>query len=158
MQNLPSFLLVGVLQVYLLVLFYTLLKLTFVGVRSKTWATTEGEIITSEAAEENRLFTGVIAKKQRVLIGYKYTVNGQTFEGSTISADEYANASKLWTTKNAERMLSKYPVSRQVTVYYDSDSPSRALLEPGVDTNLILLLLIALCGVLFLPVMLLLMK
>jgi len=155
MQNLLPFLFIGALEVYFLALLFMMLKVSFIGIRSKKWPTTQGEIIISEAEEENRLLTGVIAKKQRVSIGYRYTVNGRTFERTTVSAGEYINASRLWNAKNAKQMLSKYPLSHEVTVYYDSDRPGRAVLEPGIDINLVLSLLIILLGVLFFPVMLL---
>ena len=53
-------------------------------------------------------------------------------------------SSMNFNTKNrsvVEEVLKKYPVDSEIKVYYCSEDPSRALLEPGINTGNILLLI-----------------
>mgnify|MGYP001046099120 CR=1 FL=1 len=148
MHELLRILIVGI--IYLGALFYLLflVRVSILAYRTTKWPTTEGEIVASKMREMAHTATASPVKRYRAFVGYTYAVKGQMFKSDAISAFERLNTQKLWSRKNAKLISSKYPLGERVIVYYDPDRPSRAVLEPGVDTNLLLTLLVTLLIVL----------
>jgi hypothetical protein len=67
----------------------------------------------------------------RAEISYRYTVNGTEF---VASRPRFGSRISLSWSAPAVRMTRKYPVGSHVTVFYDSEDPGEAVLEPGVTT------------------------
>ena len=123
------------------------LGLTFLGfikykkaAETDNWPSTVGLITGSEVAG---------AVKYYPSITYSYTVDSANYSSNTISNISF-------NTKNrsvAEEFLKKYPLGSNPKVYYNSSEPSMSLLEPGVNTGNILLLVFG-AIVLAIPVLL----
>ncbi len=104
------------------------------------WSATQGRITRSQAAfkterfgaedphmmgsDEAQVSNADPRGVRRPEISYEFEANGQKRSGSRIGL--------LQTMSNAEtdRILTEYPVGKQVTVYFDPKQPGEALLEP----------------------------
>ena len=110
------------------------LALTFLGsVKMKNasdtnnWPIANGTVTSSEVGGAMKYYPSV---------SYTYIVDSAVYTSNIISSMNF-------NTKNrsiVEEVLKKYPVDSEIKVYYFSEDPSRALLEPGIKTGNILLL------------------
>ena len=93
--------------------------------KSKSWAKTQGVIFESKWIP-NHLLHG----EGKPRIAYRYSVNGQGYEGSNIlpGLNEYF-------TPDAQAKLRQYPVGAIVAVFYDPSDPQNSSLEIGVITE-----------------------
>jgi hypothetical protein len=94
---------------------------------TNSWPLTNGTVTSSEVAGTMTYYPTV---------SYTYIVDSAVYTSSTISNMNF-------NTKNrsvAEEVVNKYPLDAEINVYYSSTDPSKALLEPGVNTGNILLL------------------
>lgn len=108
-----------------------------------------GTLKLKNAAESNNwpVTSGIItgsrvggAIKYYPALTYTYTVDSTVY-----TSDRIANMNFL--TKNqsvAEEVLNRYPLNSEVKVYYQSTDPSKAFLEPGIQSGNFLLLAIGL--------------
>lgn len=86
--------------------------------KAADWPQTRGVI----ALSEHRQATD--GDNDSVRIEFEYEVAGQRHRGTTVS---YAGVPAQSGEKAA--LVARYPVGREVTVYYDAADPSRAVLE-----------------------------
>jgi hypothetical protein len=92
------------------------------------WPITNGTVTSSEVAGAIKYYPS---------ISYTYIVDSVVYNSSRISNMNF-------NTKNrsvVEAVLKKYPLGSGIKVYYNKADPSRALLEPGINTGNILLLI-----------------
>jgi len=111
------------------------LALTFLGsvklknaADTNNWPITNGTVTSSEVGGAMKYYPSV---------SYTYIVDSAVYTSNIISSMNF-------NTKNrsiVEEVLKKYPVDSEIKVYYCSEDPSRALLEPGINTGNILLLI-----------------
>jgi len=82
------------------------------------YKTTEGLITTSS----KKLRTGRYSSRMAINIWYAYEVDSIVYSSNlvTFAADYY----------DVDYYLEKYPLKKKVTVYYQKDNPSFAVLEP----------------------------
>jgi hypothetical protein len=59
-------------------------------------------------------------------ITFRYSINGETFQDTLKFSRDITPTQEF-----AKSYVEKYPVGRQVQVYYDPSQPARATLEPG---------------------------
>jgi hypothetical protein len=109
--------------------------------RTRSWPTTQGTIrssrVTSREAPavetETRYDEDAPAPAPQVLyrpqVEYTYTVDRQTYTGTELGVDVVEVSSR----QHAQAHAARYAPGRPVTVFYDPEDPSRALLEPGVQ-------------------------
>ncbi len=92
---------------------------------AQTWQTTRGKITRSEVRSKQVDDTTREGKKtvNYPAVTYEFTVNGRRCTGERISLAEIIPASDI------EPTLERYPVGAEVTVYYNPQKPSQALLE-----------------------------
>lgn len=64
-----------------------------------------------------------------LVLQYEYQVDGQTYQGDTISFGIFSEAQVL---KDPEEESRAHPVGSQVRVYYCADNPAECLLSPGL--------------------------
>lgn len=69
----------------------------------------------------------------RLHIVYAYTAQGIEYQSGRIRFGSEDSASP--NREQAERWLEEYPPGRVVTVYYDPQSPSNSVLEPGAHVD-----------------------
>jgi hypothetical protein len=98
--------------------------------RASRWPTTRGRVIAS-GAEEFRARPQPDDRVRRTMykpsVVYEYEVNGRRYTGDRLTLGVVASATFPWA---ARRTAAKYPVGREVTVYYDPNSPGESVLRP----------------------------
>jgi hypothetical protein len=99
--------------------------------RSRSWPTAPG-VITESRVDSSRNRDGQWSHTAR--IRYRYTVDGKTYNGDTIS---YAKG----LFDGASVQVSRYPQGSAVGVYYDPKDPASAVLDPGAGPTPALALL-----------------
>ena len=89
---------------------------------SAQWPTVSGHIVTSEIT--THIDEGETTYSDK--IKYVYTVDGVEYQSSVvvIGSHEYS----------AHNVVARYPLDAEVSVAYDPSKPSRAVLEPGVES------------------------
>lgn len=97
------------------------------GLRSQSWPSTEGKIVSS-GTPMDWLRKGANYKP---VVTYKYSVNGKEYLSDRIS---YPSPASRGLSK-AETFISKYPVDSSVKVYYDQGNPSSASLRNSVNDS-----------------------
>ncbi len=119
------------------------------GAGSSDWPTTQGVIVSSEiqsisrtreSTRRQRKKFGVRRVKRytvyRPLVTYRYTVNGQTYTQRNLDVN---GSSEYRKQSSVQAVIEKYAPGREVTVYYNPNDPSDAMLEPGSDGTSVLL-------------------
>lgn len=91
----------------------------------RSWKTADGVIVVSDL-ERSADSDGV---SYRAEISYRYRVNGEELVASRARFGDRMNTS--W-SKPAVRLVTKYPVGKEVTVLYNPENPNEAVLEPGL--------------------------
>jgi hypothetical protein len=93
---------------------------------SESWPTTEGQVISSEVDHSSDAEGGDSYQPQ---ISYRYEVDDQTYEADRIRFGQNSYSS----SRQAEAEANRYPVGRQVEVFYEPGRPENAVLEPGAS-------------------------
>jgi len=88
---------------------------------SRDWPAVEGRVIESTVDRSE--------KEHQPRVVYAYSLAGTSYESSQIS---FAPFDKPGGVGRVESIVDRYPVGRPVTVYYKSDEPGVAILEPEV--------------------------
>jgi hypothetical protein len=96
-----------------------------------TWSSTEGIITHSEVVFV--IATGDDATYDH-FISYQYTVDGKQYESKEIAFFNVGEWGGWGGKDELEKLAKKYPVDKQVTVFYNSSNPSEAVLEVIKDT------------------------
>ena len=95
------------------------------------WPTTAGKVVRSEVESyEERVggVNGTLSTSYRPVIEYAYSVGGHDHRSARIRLDVTQSGAMAW----AEGVTTKYPQDAAVSVRYDPDNPSSAVLEnPG---------------------------
>ncbi|MFU8860970.1 MAG: DUF3592 domain-containing protein [Cyclonatronaceae bacterium] len=91
---------------------------------SKNWPFVTGEVI--EFDVRNR----TADKSVYATIRYTYKVDGYTYTGNRFTLENGEPD-----VRQVARRLDAYPEGRTITVYYNPENPSQAVLEPGVSAN-----------------------
>jgi hypothetical protein len=84
------------------------------------WPSTKGTMTTSEASKYD-------AKSTRwdFMAVYEYEVDGQAFKNSVVTLYTISNKDE------AQSLAKKYPLGKEVKVYYNPRKPQQSLLEKG---------------------------
>lgn len=86
--------------------------------------TTEGVVIKSEM----KLFNGAYQSVFSYDVEYEYTVDGSSYKSEQVTHGR--------SDENPYRILKRYPVGKEVTVFYDSSRPDYSVLElTGLSTK-----------------------
>lgn len=93
--------------------------------RSTQWPFVAGVVTSSEVRSE-------LDDKQKEMfwaaVSYSFELEGRKREGSTISFGDYRSSSR----REFEAVVARYPVGKEVKVFYDPAAPETNVLEPGV--------------------------
>lgn len=100
---------------------------------SRRWPRTTGVIVRSCVVEDRGGDTVTLVAE----IHFSFEVDGQSYAGDTWTFNRTGDETRRF----AERAVQRYPVGRQVTVYYDAANPGRNCLEPGVTPRVYVLAL-----------------
>jgi hypothetical protein len=91
-----------------------------------SFGSTEGKIVSSSAYQARRRRGGGV--HYYYSIKYEFAVDNKSYNSDKIT---FASNSS-YAQRFAQSYVSKYPVGKPVTVYYDPDDPSFSVLEPEV--------------------------
>ncbi|MDX1944912.1 MAG: DUF3592 domain-containing protein [Pirellulaceae bacterium] len=114
--------------------FYLGLPMYFRAKASTEWPTVPGRIQVSEVKQT----TEKGKTKYSASLQFSYDVKGKNYESAYIwPSGGYSSNSKT----NHRAIVERYPVGKEVKVYYDPREPSFGVLEPGLTaTNYIVLI------------------
>ena len=107
---------------------------------TRSWTRTLGNVVDNRIVEtQTSDELGGVEWRYQPQVWYEYSVGGETFTSTRIYVGENDVVGFRY-SRHAAKRLSRYPPGSPVTVYYDPHRPSRAVLEPGIDRRLWLLL------------------
>jgi hypothetical protein len=116
---------------------------------SQNWPGTQGTVTVSAVRESSSTNDdGYTSTYYYPKVEYEYTVMGQPYTGKNIS---FGGATGYGNPLQVEPKLASYPVGAHVTVYYNPEKPSEAVLERKAGGSKfmmivgIVLLVISLC-------------
>jgi hypothetical protein len=94
--------------------------------KARSWSQTTGRIVKSKIETQRHRFQGEAETIKNVpAVEYEFKAGGRTVYGSRIAIGDDSGGA------NTEATLARYPVGREVTVYYDPDDPTQCVLERG---------------------------
>lgn len=106
--------------------------------QSLSWPSTEGVISHSAVLREMQETSGSTrAATYKADVAYRYKVQGRDYSSERITLADYSS-----TTGRAQGIVNRYPDSAAVTVYYNPDDPSDAVLERDAGSGIRLLYLV----------------
>ena len=114
---------------------------------SSSWPEAPGTVTSSGVSQQETRDT----KTHRTRITYKpgvyynYKVNGRAFSSDRISFGDYSSSNR----SRAQKIVSKYPRGKSVTVHYNPEEPGMAVLETRLSWSVFVPLA---GGILFLAV------
>ena len=119
-----------------------------VGIASNRWPDARGSIISSEVGEIHSADSGsgTGSTKYHPKVIYAYLVDNQKYESIRISAFSYGSSSRQRALDITQK---KYPLGRNVDVYYNPKYPKIAVLEKGVGFFAFIPILVGLPMLLF---------
>ncbi len=110
------------------------LGLTFLGVvkfkkaaEAKRWPVTKGTITSSRVGGAIKYYPSLT---------YTYHVDSAVYTSNSISNVNFNSKN----VRTVEDFLKKYPQGAEIKVYYSTSDPSKAFLEPGINSGNIILL------------------
>ena len=102
--------------------------------KTEFWRQATGKVLESDVAKNIRSIGGnTKTTTYRPEICYSYQVDDQEYVSDRIGvAGSYSSSSPA----KAYRIATKYPVDKEVTVYYDPNKPGQSVLETGVPKEI----------------------
>jgi hypothetical protein len=97
------------------------------GVASLRWPSTTGRVRARDIDD-----TG---QRYQLILEYSYEVNGVPYRGRRISFDFPLGRKEF---EAGTLLFYKYPPGKEITVYFDPQSPYRSVIERGVSWQLLL--------------------
>jgi hypothetical protein len=110
---------------------------------SKSWPSTAGTIeastITSNTSTDS---DGFSSTTYAPVVIYSYNAMGSTFHGRRVGFGMEISGSQ----SGAVNTMSRYPVGKIVTVYYNPENPGEAVLEQSVINNMLTIIFFSVFG------------
>jgi len=117
-------------------------------INSNDWPQVQGEVTNSEIIKRVRTQkTGKRITVYSAKIQYQYIVNNNTFTNEQLKWADKAGSEEI-----EQAMHQQYPIGNKVTVFYQPDDPSKAVLHKGLSLDHILIglfLLLSIAGMAF---------
>lgn len=97
---------------------------------SLQWPVVEGEIIKLEVGKSRSMSQVSLYP----IVAYSYQINGTKYQSERIKVgtQSVSSTSDSWT----EGTLTKYPIGKKVNVYFNPRTPTKAVLEPGLNLRI----------------------
>lgn len=107
------------------------------GLQAKNWPTVPGSVIDSQVTmhyddDGDRMYGAAVS--------YHYSVDGLAYSSNKRTFADYNSSNR----RRAEKIVAQYAPGTSVQVYYRPDDPEDAVLEPGTNATMFLLLLVPL--------------
>lgn len=100
--------------------------LRFKAGRAMSWPSVRGEVIGNDVIKE---CAGPSSTCYKPVITYRYSVKGQTYESNRLYIGRHAISHQM----RAKRIIEKYPVGSETSVYFDPENPKSACLQRKID-------------------------
>jgi hypothetical protein len=113
---------------------YSIISHDSAGRNSLSWPTTTGKILKTKIYERTDTVVVVGSTDYYVYVKYVYSVDGKEYTSSKV---RFTEPSSFMDLKDAQRERAKFPVNKEVDVYYNPDNPESSCLEPGGSNILI---------------------
>ncbi len=106
-------------------------------VRSITWPKTQGTVLESVVMRRPRRVGDTRDSVSVPLVRYRYALGGVLYHSTHVSFKRYV----FGADRESRNTVARYPVGAAVSVYVDPDRPGSAVLEHGISTlNLLVLI------------------
>ncbi len=97
------------------------------GLASRSWPSTEGQITQSEVEHRTSGTGKDRSSAYHAVVTYEFNVDGATFKGDRVASADIGRGKSA----HARRIVKRYPKGSSASVYYMPENPSKCLLEPG---------------------------
>ena len=97
---------------------------------STQWPKASGEITNSKLISKRTRSKKRTKTTYRAAIAFKYFIKNRVHIGDEVYIGHSNTSSSRF---SAERILSRYPIGKDVSVYYDPKNPNYGILEPGTQ-------------------------
>ena len=109
-------------------------------IASASWPTVEGRVthvgVYREARNTTTSSTRTRSVSYRYSVKYAYDVNGKSYESDKYAMGSGNTAGRAPTHREArEEGRERFPIGKRVSVSYDPDDPSMAVLRPGASSD-----------------------
>ena len=117
---------------------------------SQSWPSTQGQVVTSEVKKTTHTSQNGTKWVFKPILKYEYSVDNLDFTGNRIRFTSFEiNHEK---EHKAKREISAYPVGKKVSVFYNPNNPTDAVLVVGVGSRVYMgfglgILLLAIGGI-----------
>lgn len=101
---------------------------------SESWQPATGQVVSANVTVHR---SGKGGTSYGMSITYSYQVMGREYQGKQYRFG--ANEIRYGLRKKAEEMVAQNPLGKPLTVYYDPNNPSQAVLERKFDTSSLIL-------------------
>ena len=95
---------------------------------SNEWPTTKGQIVDS-SIEQHRKSGDNKSTTYHANILYEFTVDGITYNGTRVAYGDFGRS----TSAHARSIVGRYPVKKEVQIFYRENNPKVSILEPGIQ-------------------------
>ena len=99
--------------------------------QSSSWSSTNGYVTESKIYKKRSSSSKKNKFKYTISLAYTYEANGKQFNAHQIFFGETKSTSSK---ARSHAVIEKYPTDSDITVYYDPQEPSQAVLEPGIQS------------------------
>ena len=113
---------IGIAMLFLWVYGAVNIYMTFV---SRQWPSVTGKIMQSEIEKSYGSYRASAPSKEAVIV-YRYQVNDAFFTSDRVL---WGGETYSYAFSEPDRLLSKYPVGKFISVYYNPENPAEAVLE-----------------------------
>jgi hypothetical protein len=100
------------------------------GYGSRHWPQCQGYIVSARVTPHQHRFTADIS--------YKYDLAGATYSGNRVAFLQHSFDGM----SPAQALVDRFPKGKEIPVFYSPGNPERAVLEPGITFDIILLLVV----------------
>lgn len=101
-------------------------KQVMMGLRSTTWPSTAGTVVSVDRVYSGSGDDGEPTYNEKV--EYSYAVDGREYLGNLVAA-----LAPVKSSEQVQTVLARYPIGLKVEVYFDPEDPSLSLLVPGLS-------------------------
>ena len=101
---------------------------------SESWPSVKGKVIESELVRSRNKDN---KSSYSADVIYEFTVDGEEFEGDNVWFGQYGSSNR----SEMQKIVTEYPVGKEVDVYYKPDDPNESVLQPGAFTSSYMLLI-----------------
>ena len=102
---------------------------------SLNWPSTAGRIVSSAVKREVSHGSHGSSTSYGADIVYSYNTDTGSYTGSRVAYGDYSSSN----SRHAYSIMAKYPVGKDVRVYYKPGEPTESLLEPGMKGQALVL-------------------